>query len=612
MEKIISRQPIKLIKKNSYPTYQLHAVIGNSKTDVETALKICILETMSWLRKRFRDLDIPEEIIFPEPEDYILVNMNDFKSFRINDGYLVDVVYIKESGIWAFHLVEPDLGPDPGNIEQIRQPIPGRVFETNISYKINNGQVECGFKTICSEPKGINAPCEVFRPAVVKSIVRNELLGLKQILPIIEEPQLINNISKIKTVKEFINNTRRQLPLVIIAEYIPKLDIEAIRKDLLTPTFNYTGTPFKDLYTEPLKVQRTEPLLPIVPDNIIKYRMSFAQFAILSLSLINDFNRIIGIDYPISEGDIRIIYPLQFNKESKLYKYNHIPKDQDKLIKLLDDELQEYPKHKNIEYGNISFLNEARIEERQQTIKISNSIEEIVTAKDSILEDTRQNYIEEINKLNKIVEQKDEKILRVQWEINSLKSEKENQLWEIQSIMQNHDMEKELWRQKEARYKQLLDRPRKPENVSEWVEKHFKHKLIFHQRAIDLMNKTLSTDVDMDLLCDALEFLAFEFRNEFLGKISISDKNRLCKEKYDRPFEVVPSGDGNIINYDKEYKIKYGFGKTGRVKEVPLDLHLRVGTDNRNLLRIYFYFDVEDKLVVVGSLPKHLRTTSFR
>lgn len=42
-----------------------------------------------------------------------------------------------------------------------------------------------------------------------------------------------------------------------------------------------------------------------------------------------------------------------------------------------------------------------------------------------------------------------------------------------------------------------------------------------------------------------------------------------------------------------------------------LDLHLKVGNDSENLLRIYFLYDKEKKLIVVGSLPKHLKTLTL-
>ena len=60
--------------------------------------------------------------------------------------------------------------------------------------------------------------------------------------------------------------------------------------------------------------------------------------------------------------------------------------------------------------------------------------------------------------------------------------------------------------------------------------------------------------------------------------------------------------------YPLEYKIKYYKDEKGKTHESILDLHLKSGTGAENLLRIYFLYDKEKQLIVVGSLPKHLKT----
>jgi hypothetical protein len=46
--------------------------------------------------------------------------------------------------------------------------------------------------------------------------------------------------------------------------------------------------------------------------------------------------------------------------------------------------------------------------------------------------------------------------------------------------------------------------------------------------------------------------------------------------------------------------------------EALLDLHLCIGVDPCNLIRIYFLYDKVNRLIVVGSLPGHLRTVSYK
>lgn len=85
-----------------------------------------------------------------------------------------------------------------------------------------------------------------------------------------------------------------------------------------------------------------------------------------------------------------------------------------------------------------------------------------------------------------------------------------------------------------------------------------------------------------------------------------------CSRKYGRPFEVSSIGDMTIQFTPAQYKIKYFTNAQGKKRETALDQHLKVGNDPENLLRIYFVLDEENRLVVVGSLPRHLKAVRIR
>lgn len=171
----------------------------------------------------------------------------------------------------------------------------------------------------------------------------------------------------------------------------------------------------------------------------------------------------------------------------------------------------------------------------------------------------------------------------------------------------------------ENTYKNLIDyfksyknRPQRTEDISAWVEERFKGRLIFHERAKDLIGRTKTSEVDLALICDALEFLSTEYRGWRIGELTEDERNNLSSEKYGRLFEVITDRSLSIDRYSADYKIKYKLGYNGKLVESALDNHLKVGSDPQNLLRIYFLFDNEDKLIVVGSLPKHLSTMSYK
>jgi len=59
-------------------------------------------------------------------------------------------------------------------------------------------------------------------------------------------------------------------------------------------------------------------------------------------------------------------------------------------------------------------------------------------------------------------------------------------------------------------------------------------------------------------------------------------------------------------------KIKYFKDAQGKRHESALDYHLRVGNDAENLLRIYFLPDDTKQLIVIGSLPRHLKAAKIQ
>lgn len=90
----------KLKQIKSYPTYQLHAFSERRKSVVNEIFKICILETMKWLRSRMSEFsEIPEQLRLPEPENYEQLSFEMLQSFSLNVGSNINVVYIESKGI---------------------------------------------------------------------------------------------------------------------------------------------------------------------------------------------------------------------------------------------------------------------------------------------------------------------------------------------------------------------------------------------------------------------------------------------------------------------------------------------------------------------------------
>jgi len=214
------QRPLLLLRNVRYSTYQLWAIAGNAnnKTNV---LKIAVLQTLQWLRERFREQELPHELNFPTADAFKDVELSQFTSVTLRYGYKLEIVWLADDNCWTMQLTEPDLGSSPGTIgEGVRVPVAGRIFETNISYQITGEGVLCGFQTIVSEPEGTQEACEVYRLGVIKHLKRNPLVGLTHLWKLEEEPHFIRSIKDVKIFQKGLNTKKRTLPIVLIAEYM--------------------------------------------------------------------------------------------------------------------------------------------------------------------------------------------------------------------------------------------------------------------------------------------------------------------------------------------------------------------------------------------------------
>lgn len=673
-------QPIMLLRNVSYPNFQLYCVAGKGMPP-EKVLKIAVLETFKWLRQRFRAFEIPQELIWSDPESWDSVDISDFKSFRIDVGYILEVVWLPEERIWTLQLTEPDMGTQPGAINQPRPPVPGRLFETNVAYRIIDNGVECGFCTIVSEPIGTTAECEVFRLAFIKYLARNPHVGLWHNYQLTDNHHTLGSVEDILAFDKWVNSNERMLPIVLVSEYSEKqrtsstldkrneaedysrdrFQDEAVlafgpySKQIVSANFNTSDkhyvkqmyfcdpcTRFKylsgDLKDDTADIdaavtydntahysagpageeaarcsdndiqQGQEGLLPFDLSKLTRYRMGYAQFFVLPVKYVNEFNK--QTKNRIGEGDVIIFEPSAFGGEIRRYEYRQVQNDIEDFCNKLNEIIQYYPKKKPMKFGNVIFLPDAKGMERDKLLSTIRSKEEMLIYAEGKQRDIEARFKKEMSILQGQCCDKEKEILRRDGEI----SKAEEKIRRLEISLENKEKEyRKIFDDMEAeicRLKALQFRPKHPKEVAGWVESQFADRLIFHKRAKDLMNDVAPNTVDLKILCDALEYLATDYRDELIGKISTEERDNNCQRKYGRPFSVTPIRGISIKMYPAEYKIKYYTGYKGKPVESPLDLHLTFGNSGEKMIRIYFLYDKEKKLIVVGSLPKHLPTIS--
>ena len=102
--------------------------------------------------------------------------MNKFSSFIISGFYSIEAVYLEEEQSVSFRIEEDGSGAliDDAPI------VHGRTYITNIGMRIVGDHVEFGFKADVNEPKNVNDRAKYYRMHVIKCLVKNDLVRLRQ------------------------------------------------------------------------------------------------------------------------------------------------------------------------------------------------------------------------------------------------------------------------------------------------------------------------------------------------------------------------------------------------------------------------------------------------
>lgn len=142
--------------------------------------------------------------------------------------------------------------------------------------------------------------------------------------------------------------------------------------------------------------------------------------------------------------------------------------------------------------------------------------------------------------------------------------------------------------------------------LNQWIKNTLAGKVYLHPRAERSLLKAQYRSVE--LIRQALALLAHEYRDCRLGKMDDKIFRKKCQElglSYRRSISLVRAtaeNDTYFIDYPPEKP---------RRRFLKFKLSKGISHQPRYCLRIYFFWDAEKQLVVVGSLPHHLsnRTT---
>jgi hypothetical protein len=144
-------------------------------------------------------------------------------------------------------------------------------------------------------------------------------------------------------------------------------------------------------------------------------------------------------------------------------------------------------------------------------------------------------------------------------------------------------------------------------DIAPWVERELAGRLILHARAVRGL-KTANYE-DVGLVVQGLKALAYEYRDMRSADPETAQAKRTALEARLNALGLDRAGaisNERASQFADEYFVEYVIGQKSRQQ---LEEHLTKGNsrEERHCLRIYFFWDPVQKIVVVGSLPGHLR-----
>ena len=607
----------KLTRNQRYPAYQLHAAMANKRTSPEEGMKLAALATLHWLKGRLGE-NAPEEFAaLPPLEDYRKADEHILHSFSLNMGFTVDVAAFWEHGLWALCLTEPELDRDEETGEHI-QAVPGRVLETGIAFRIAGGQLECGFRTVVSEPVDTGEQARVCCPDVVKTLIEHPDFGLRA--QIVLEPALclLDSVTKLNNMVELWQNKNNALPCVVFTQILPRRRESPLPvEDLLNRTPLTGGKfplpmpdklPLTDRQPQSAEDEGIDPPYPM--DELAAEGCGYFCAYILRDKLLDKFSK--AVRQKVEPGDVVILEPAMFGGGLERYPYKPSRSRQEELMEKISDRLYNYLRGKEVDFGRVMFVREAKKRLLEHHTRELETAHQNSARWEEKLVQVNADWQKKLNAREDEVLRLRDQLARQQEYADRLEREKEELRRNNEARQTAMQFRMEEAEEKAAYLRRKLNQPKEHNKVAEWVNKYFRDRLILHPRAVDLLADKSARDINIETICDALDFLATDYWERRYHQLPNEEMNTRCAEKYGRPFDIRPTGTTTIEFTPTQYKVKYFAGRRGKPVESPLDFHLSVGNDPQNLLRIYFLHDDEKQLIVVGSLPRHLRAVTIK
>ena len=489
-------------------------------------------------------------------------------------GLVCEALSLAEMDSWSFRLLHPDTS------------VAGRTWNTELAYRRMPDRILFGAGVSCSILTNRHIPAAYTVPGVVRYALNR--IGMRDCVPITCRPKSVTTIEDLLALKVLVANPARTLPVVVLSE---------VNRNERRP--GVLGEYALDAE------QLADDLLGLAHVVKLPWQAAF------------EWTKAVDKEWSVYNGAVRTYYPgLDFVRDAP---WDHPNVTAGKILSwrpnedwgernfrdFLCNKIRRYSGGRQVNWEELLFIDDARIGKANLDYNriYERAIDDIDEHNQKILVDMktkfdaeRTRYLDRIKSLEREAEQYSDDAMAMSREVEryrllnySLRSRVDALNFELRQLRGDGG----------------ADAGRHPlnyEEMEDWIVGSFPESIYLHPRAVRGLRNAEYEDIGR--LCDAIRLLAGPYRDMRRGILPKARFDELLRSPHnfnlERSITEIRAGEqGNT------YFVAYpANARNTRL----LKWHLTHGNSHeaRYCLRVYFFWDKAEEVVVIGWLPSHL------
>lgn len=481
------------------------------------------------------------------------------------DGNEIGVIYDSIKGKFIFRCAHPDVR------------IPGRMWITDVELLKRNSEYVFAVRLSVTSLQSCTEDVPFSRPTFVRKII--EEVGISDTIPLSGGAQELLDKEDVDDFLKLLENQNRRMPVILLTSCCKNEEGVCDGGYMLNPS------------------------------ELGKDLVGVAHVFYIGQDLNDYLTKRIGKTWSVFNGAIRTYYPGLSFEESDCFQHPLLTQQNIRLRDTLESNGANVCMHEIEDYVKNYVL-------VQRFPWEDNGIEFYLTAYQNLLSEQRNlskqsrhqlvvSYEEQLSQLQKQCDENFALADSYAKDCEDCREENERQ----RKIIRQLKAQLEIFRYQLENTIGQTEKLVVPDDatylgISEWIGRYYPDRLVLHPRAARSLKTAVYEDIKLVYKC--LKLLATSYYEYRMGQIPYAKFLELCKKVdpgLDERGAITDTAAG--MQGDTYYVQYHG-------KKQKLERHLAKGSnkDRRYCLRIYFFWDDQEQMVVIGDLPYHLDTSA--